>query len=92
LNAIAPQEVAVGALETFAVDLHQLQRFPRDLVRDCAPDAAPRRHRGRGAGCGWRSAVSRAREVRSPFAASSSIATPRMPAERRTITVSCSGS
>ena len=79
------QQLAVGPLEPALVDLEQLERLARDVGGDRAGVPHLARRRGRGGGCGSRSAACRASGARSRRRPSSSIATPRMRAERRTI-------
>ena len=87
-----PQQRAVDALEPALVDLEQVERLARDLGRDRALMRAPRRSRAPAAGAGWRCAACRASGAAISSAASPSISTSRICAERRTIRASSSGS
>ena len=85
------QERTVRSLQSAAVDLEQLESLARDLGGDDALVAHFLQHPALGGGSGSRPAGFRERRAISS-AASSPISTPRIPAERRTISASSSGS
>ncbi len=79
------QQPAIEVVEAVRVHFEQLQRRVRDVERDRARRRAPPRSRARAAAAGSRRAACRASGRASSRAASASSATPRMRAERRTI-------
>ena len=80
-----PQQLAIDFVEAVLVHLEQLQRGVRDVEGDGARRRAPARSRARGAAAGWRCAACRASAARSRPRRASSIGTPRIRADRRTI-------